>query len=636
MSLSLLLVLLGAQPNAASAVLPERIDVQGEFNLAPVRGQELRLLEDAADGTLQQLDLLTAALIASGVPDSDLKAQHAHATEALASAVEKARHVPDLQARGGVLLSSLHDSLFRRYDLGATEISKTLETGQYNCVSSATLFAIAAEGLLDNPRAVFTPRHAYVRVTVAGQPVDVETTTARGFAPRREAKTDVARVRGYFPDALKGQSDAEVLASLSDPEELPALAFIAAIYANRGVALVNEGNLAAAATAFDRGARVAPAAMREKIARWRASLLEAAARSLVETDRAQDARTLLLLALEGTGAEDRARISYNLGVTLMHLARKAAEDDRHADAVRFIEEALSRGVTDDESKRSLAQERGELASQTGDARLCRGATKEQARCLARLSLRAAQKEQHLVALAHARAAQSLDANEPQVRSALFYALMGNAQTDAQRGACAEAESAVHEAESHAAVAKQQDFDGRPLLGTCLAKVAQKAYEEQRWVEADRLYTRARVFLPEEPALLRNLARVALAQATTLAQAEDCDGARVHATEAKALWDQAQDASSAAKATQVMAICWGNKAVNLAKAQKLREAVAASKLGLLVAPDDDFLRKNLGAFLHNWALALLKSKDCAEARALLPELSEDPSVKTAIEQKCRTR
>ena len=310
--------------------------------------------------------------------------------------------------------------------------------------------------------------------------------------------------------------------------------------------------------------------------------------------------------------------------------RKAATEDRAADAVALLEEAIARGVNAVEVKAALLEARGELARLTGDANLCAGGKLERARCLARLSLTAIQKENHEAAMAHARAAAAAAPDEPEVRSALFYALLARVDVASRKGDCQGAEAAAREAALYATAVNDGRLHVKRLVGACLAESAGAAYAAEQWDDAERLLRRARLFIPDDASVLNNLARVSTAKAIAHAQAFRCDDARADVAEVRRL-----GLDQEARATKVLAVCWSNKAIQLAKEGKYREAVAASRLGLHEAPTDEVLQKNLEIFLLNWMVGLLEKNDCAEARALLPELATPAleKVKKSVQSQC---
>jgi hypothetical protein len=96
-------------------------------------------------------------------------------------------------------LQYLHERILARYSERATSVDEAVRTGQYNCVSSAVLYAILARAVGLEVAGVRTRDHAFVSVTADGSPVDVETTNVYGFEPGRKKQfTDsFGSVTGY-------------------------------------------------------------------------------------------------------------------------------------------------------------------------------------------------------------------------------------------------------------------------------------------------------------------------------------------------------------------------------------------------------------------------------------------------------
>src|SRR5687767_2928923 len=117
----------------------------------PPSGLEAAVVQDASDGSLDDVDLLTAALLAGGTEERDVATQRAHIRALLQPSIDRAKRKKGAAARGDALLKSLHETVFRRYSLSESSPWGVAQTGQFNCVSSAVLYLIAAQGLLDSP-----------------------------------------------------------------------------------------------------------------------------------------------------------------------------------------------------------------------------------------------------------------------------------------------------------------------------------------------------------------------------------------------------------------------------------------------------------------------------------------------------
>jgi tetratricopeptide (TPR) repeat protein len=586
------------------------------------RGLEAKLVADARDGALDTMGLLEAALIASGVADDAVALEARRVREALAPAIARARQKRTAAERGDTLLRALHETIFRRYAATATEVDLVAPTGEYNCLSSALLYVVAAEGLLDKPRAMVTRHHAYARVTADGRVVDVETTTPAGFDADRKKLMTPEYVRKI---AGRGTSPAELLEDLRHPEELPVLSLVAGIYSNRAVALTQRGDLQGAAVTLDRAARLAAGGLKSRAAAWRGGVLNAGAIELVEQDRLEDARALLELALDGSGGETRRLLTANLATVHLKMAEASVAQKDWVRVLSQLDRASELGALKKDWGQLRARANAELAALEGSDRRCRAerappgtpAAREAAVCLANLA-RTLRDQDVDRALQHARRAYALAGHgphaEPQAPRALFYTLAAKARSESDRGRCEAVESLVHEAVPHQAALDGQAWSGGEVMGGCWAQLADKAFDDKDWDAAARLYARARGHLPDDAALRGNLARVEVNRAIAIASEGRCDEARPIAHRAARA-----DPALVEKSRALLESCAVVRARKAADAQDWPSAAAELRRGLRDAPSSGILKENLGTMLHNLAAAQLRAKRCDEARALAPEL-----------------
>lgn len=588
-------------------------------------GLEAKLIADAADARLDQMDLLSAALIASGVKDVDVAAEAKTVREAIAPAVARARGESGGAKRGATLLRALHDTVLRRYAAQSTALDEVVRTGEFNCLSSALLYVVAAEGLVDQPRAMVTRHHAYARVMVDGRVVDVETTSPAGFDAERAALLTPTFVKQIAGDDV---SPTELLEDLKRPEELPVLSLVAAVYSNRAAGLVERGDLGGAAVALDRAARLGSGSLRARAADWRGNVLNAGVVELVKEERYDDARALLELALEGSDGETRRVLRANLATVLLRLAEQALARKDWTRALEHAARARDAGGSAVDVASVETRANAELAALEGSASRCRadGArpgteqAREAAACLAELA-RTLRGNDVDAALQVARTAWRLveadPSSVPAAPRALFYSLVGKARQMTAQGDCELVTMLVREAAPHRAALDGQAWSPDEEIGVCWAKEAGRLFEQRGWTEAARLYTRALAHRPQDAALRTNLARAELNQAIGLAGEGRCDEARPLARRAGR-----GEAELDEKATQLLESCASVRARRAAEKKDWGTAAEELRRGLLDAPASLPLREHLGATLHNLAASLLsrpRGSSCGEARALLPEL-----------------
>ena len=586
-------------------------------SLPPLTPLERALTAHAGDGKLEGTTLLDAALLASGVPEPRIAAEAKRVREALAPAIAHARREKDEGARGKALLVALHDTVLRRYEFTATELHQVVRTGEFNCLSSALLYLVAAEGLLQTARGVVTPHHAFVRVTLGTRVVDVETTSRAGFDPDR-SKLTAAQASSLSGGEV---STADFRAGLKQAEELPSLSLVAAVYSNRAIALARRGDTGAAALALDRGTRMATGGLQQRLADWRASLLSKGARELVDLGRFDDARRLLELGLEVTQGSHRALLSRSLGIVHHHLGLAAAERKDWVGALAHVEQAEGFGGGDEALAELKGKSLAQLAALEGSASRCHAdglapdspGASVAVKCLAALAEELLERDP-LSALQYARLALQLRPGDRAAAGAVVLALDRQARAESDAGRCLVVEALVSEGLPHAGALAPQKWDGLRLAGVCWAKRSRSSFEASKWDLARQELQRAQLFLPGDAAITQSLARVEMNRGIDLANAGACDEARPYLVAAL----QGEPGLSE-KATATLGVCAGQRAARAAAAGDWLGVILEVRRGLRDAPGDAALQKNLAVALHNQAAALLNARRCDELRPLLSEL-----------------
>ncbi len=118
---------------------------------------------------------------------------------ALASKARAATAGLEPAARADRLLQFLHSGELKRYEFYQTRVDVLLDTGAFNCVSSAIVYNLTAEAIGLKTAAVETPDHAFSQVILPDRTVDVETTSALGFDPgqKREFHDAFGKLTGF-------------------------------------------------------------------------------------------------------------------------------------------------------------------------------------------------------------------------------------------------------------------------------------------------------------------------------------------------------------------------------------------------------------------------------------------------------
>ena len=134
------------------------------------------------------------------------------------------------EERGRAVLKLLYRDYLKAYDFDQTKTDVALESGLYNCVSSALLYMAAAKACGLDVRGQRTTQHAFCSIYVPGQKagqfkrIDVETTNPYGFNPgSRETIENEAKIQKYYVVPKK---------YYSNRQEVSDRAFVGVIAAN--------------------------------------------------------------------------------------------------------------------------------------------------------------------------------------------------------------------------------------------------------------------------------------------------------------------------------------------------------------------------------------------------------------------
>ena len=196
---------------------------------------EESLFEDARDGKLENWSFAEAALLASGVTDKEKRQTYLAAIDRWERGARQATTAAKSPfERGEQLLTLLHAGpMAKGYESHQTDVSVILETGKFNCVSSAAMYNILGRRLGLDLRAIEVPDHAFSILYDGTRHADVETTTAQGFNPARDpaSQKQFEQQTGfrYIPESNRDQR-----------REINEVGLVAIIYYNHGVMLTDQ------------------------------------------------------------------------------------------------------------------------------------------------------------------------------------------------------------------------------------------------------------------------------------------------------------------------------------------------------------------------------------------------------------
>jgi tetratricopeptide (TPR) repeat protein len=170
------------------------------------------LLDDLADGRLDELSLLQAAGAIGGMDRDEITAAQSRLKHVVAS-LDRERRADGSDRLEG-LLCLLHDRIFTgRYDASASQISAAIGNGDYNCASAAVVFLVVADLADVRARPLLLPGHVRCRVWLDDQQrwIDVE------------------------PSVRDGKPDETTSPPSAEPRQLTDVQLLAKLYYNLGL-----------------------------------------------------------------------------------------------------------------------------------------------------------------------------------------------------------------------------------------------------------------------------------------------------------------------------------------------------------------------------------------------------------------
>ena len=132
--------------------------------------------------------LAEAGLTASGVVPERMEYYIGKLRDTFEALRARSEYIQDPALRAESILPFLHRTLFKKYEENSTTVDGVIDTGYFNCVSSAVVYLLAARVFVLPMKGVQTPDHAFCVITVNGRDIDVETTNPFGFDPGTSKK----------------------------------------------------------------------------------------------------------------------------------------------------------------------------------------------------------------------------------------------------------------------------------------------------------------------------------------------------------------------------------------------------------------------------------------------------------------
>ena len=203
------------------------------------------LLQDAADGKLDQHSLLVAALIAEGIADrNQLDQLHQQFDHHRRQLIDQVATIDNPSQLAPAVFDYLHQRILQgEYRSDCSWLSESLRNGHYNCLSATILYQCLCRELNVPVQGMERPEHVFCRLTGKRRHV-VEATCPSWFSKNRELAA-----AGTVEDARDETIAANPISELQ---------LIARMYYNRGIDYVDRQQFAAAVSSIEVGLQIDP------------------------------------------------------------------------------------------------------------------------------------------------------------------------------------------------------------------------------------------------------------------------------------------------------------------------------------------------------------------------------------------
>ena len=293
------------------------------------------LAADAADGRLDRVPLLEAAMTAGGIVDPRAQETYRRRFEHWVAELQVSGRMTGAERdKARALLEYLHDRVLTGgFRDTSTSLDEAFEHGRFNCISSVILYRSLGERFALAIHGVETPGHAYAVVESPSGPIVVQTTCRGWFAAADDAATQRDLLRRTIGEAAAATSEAAL-----EQRKLDDVGLVAVVYYNRGVDLLEAGRfeeaVAANEAALELDARNSAA---------RANLLAAVNNWSLEVGRRGDlAQALQLLEIGLTYAPEYGLFHENLVALHQQRLAKAVTIEESAPQTKALRDAYTR------------------------------------------------------------------------------------------------------------------------------------------------------------------------------------------------------------------------------------------------------------------------------------------------------
>lgn len=163
------------------------------FSIFVINAEEIRIIPDDYwlqtqnwEDNLSPSILIESSLVASGLIDDNLTEyinRYEQLLENFKNITKSSFKTLSNYEKGEFILNWTHDKILNNYIEEQTLMDVLIDTGNYNCVSSAVIYLILAKEAGLKIESIETSDHAFCRVETEKGWIDVETTTSFGFNP---------------------------------------------------------------------------------------------------------------------------------------------------------------------------------------------------------------------------------------------------------------------------------------------------------------------------------------------------------------------------------------------------------------------------------------------------------------------
>jgi len=129
--------------------------------------------------------LLRAFLAASGIDEPERSRQFEIIRHEIDGLVARLGDGKPSYRRARKLHRILHRDYLSAYDREADSLPWIFAQGQYNCLSATQLYGLVADALGYETEVLSVPGHLFLRLSIDGKPIEIETTVPHGFDPQR-------------------------------------------------------------------------------------------------------------------------------------------------------------------------------------------------------------------------------------------------------------------------------------------------------------------------------------------------------------------------------------------------------------------------------------------------------------------